>query len=96
VKLRFQPLTTEVDALVRFLTSESWDDHGNPNPSAAEIREVFKQGYYTGEDVETFWIVIDSGRKIGLIRIFDFRTPLPCSTSASPVHTGGWESGSRR
>ena len=77
VKLRFQPLTTEVDALVRFLTSESWDYHGNPNPSAAEIREVFKQGYYTGEDVETFWIVIDSGRKIGLIRIFDLQDPTP-------------------
>ena len=75
MKLRFQPLTTEVDALIRFLTSESWDDHGNQSfvprksgkPSARVLHRRRRQNLL---------IVIDSGRKVGLIRIFDLQTPL--------------------
>lgn len=30
-----------MESLIRFLTSESWNYHGNPDPSAEEIREAF-------------------------------------------------------
>jgi len=75
----FDPATDE-EALVEFLSSQTWPYHGNPNPSAESVREGLASGRYTDEEQRTFWIVEGEGAsaaKLGLVRVFDLGDPTP-------------------
>lgn len=77
MNLQFQKFQGEVDHLVSFLTSQSWDYHSDPRPGADQIRQLAKKGYYHSRESITFRIQSDSGEKIGLLRIFDVEDSTP-------------------
>jgi RimJ/RimL family protein N-acetyltransferase len=71
VVLVFKELTIEmIDELVKFLTTETWPFHGQPNPTEDSIRNSFQNGFYSDNGNHSFWI-ISNDEKIGLIRLFD-------------------------
>ena len=43
MNLQFQKFQGEVDHLVSFLTSQSWDYHSDPRPGADQIRQLAKK-----------------------------------------------------
>lgn len=77
MNLQFQKFRGEVDHLVRFLTSQSWDYHSVPKPGADQIRKLAEKGYYHSRKNITFWIQSDSGEKMGLFRIYDVEDSTP-------------------
>ncbi|SFJ78764.1 GNAT family N-acetyltransferase [Thermoflavimicrobium dichotomicum] len=74
--ISFQAFTSEVDELIHFLTSETWEYHGQSNLSAQEIMTAYQNEKYTGDGNQTFWILFGE-KKAGLIRIFDLHDPTP-------------------
>lgn len=77
LRVDFEEFTEDIDALVDFLTSDTWAFHGEPNPSPDKIRENFKNQVYTGDDCKTFWIIADHTHKAGMIRIYDLQDGTP-------------------
>jgi len=77
MRIKFQQLAeSDFRDLLSFLTSDTWPFHGGARPEPGKIRELFKNGYYLGDDAQTFWILLD-GEKVGLIRIFDLQDNCP-------------------
>lgn len=64
----------QIEELVHFLTTESWPFHGQVNPSEESVRSSFQKGFYNKGSNQTFWM-IESGEKIGIIRLFDLEDP---------------------
>lgn len=77
MKLFFEEFSDDVNTLVEFLTSDSWDFLGEPNPSPEKIRENYKNQVYTGINNKTFWIISDQKVKVGMIRVFDLQDSTP-------------------
>lgn len=69
-------LSSEINNLIDFLTSDTWPFHGNVRTSPEKIRKSFEEGFYTGEGIETFWIMSDELRA-GMIRLFDLEDMTP-------------------
>jgi RimJ/RimL family protein N-acetyltransferase len=67
----------EIDTLVEFLTSNTWEFFGDPNPSAEKIRKDYINKIYNGESSKTFWITLDHDIKAGIIRIYDLEDSTP-------------------
>jgi RimJ/RimL family protein N-acetyltransferase len=73
--VEFLEIQTEmVEEVVKFLTSETWPFHGQPNPKDKSIRDGFQKGNYTENDKRSFWIM-ENEERIGMIRIFDLDDP---------------------
>ena len=64
-------LPEERNLLIDWLTSEDWPFHVYLRPSAALVSARIEEGYYTGTDHQTFWIIIGSHQRAGLLRLFD-------------------------
>lgn len=77
MELCYKEFKDEVDELVEFLTSESWDFFGTQNPKPESIRKNFKNKVYNGDESKTFWVISDNGTKVGMLRIFDLQDPIP-------------------
>lgn len=75
--LSFMDFEDELEDLVTFLTSNTWEFHGDSNPSAEKIIKNFEEGFYNGEDTKTFWILLNDELKIGVLRIFDLTDSTP-------------------
>jgi len=73
MKIRFEEFKDEIDTLVEFLTSDTWDFFSTPNPKPENIRENYKNQGYTGDDCKTFWVILDQDTKVGMIRIYDLQ-----------------------
>ena len=71
MKIRFEEFINEIDTLVEFLTSETWEFYGTPNLKAERIRASYENQHYTGDDCKTFWVISDDDTKVGMIRIYD-------------------------
>lgn len=71
--MHFEELNDEIDALVDFMTSDTWDFYGTPNPKPERIVSNYKNQYYTGDDCKTFWVISDQDIKVGMIRIYDLQ-----------------------
>ncbi|MFD0620495.1 GNAT family N-acetyltransferase [Paenibacillus sp. GCM10027629] len=74
-ELQFKKFENELDDLVSFMTSNTWDFHANPNPSSERIVKTYDSGYYQ-EDNETYWIEY-LNEKVGLIVIHDIDDTIP-------------------
>lgn len=73
-----QPYNDEAEALIAFLTGETWPYHGVRTLTEANVREQVAQGRYDASDEKrTFWILDDKGTKVGLLRVFDLQDPTP-------------------
>lgn len=77
MKIRFEEFKDEIDTLVEFLTSDTWEFHGTPNPNPERIRASYENQYYTGDDCKTFWVILDHDIKVGMIRIYDLQDSTP-------------------
>ncbi|MDD2717479.1 MAG: GNAT family protein [Candidatus Wallbacteria bacterium] len=66
----------DVEELALWLAGDSWPFHGYSRPDPEKIRQSFAEGYYTGPEVETYWI-LGHQEKLGMIRIFDLEDPTP-------------------
>ena len=42
MKIQFEEFKDEIDTLVNFLTSDTWEFHGVPNPSPEKVRESYE------------------------------------------------------
>jgi len=77
MNIRFQEFKDEIDALVEFLTSDTWEFLGTPNPKPERIRASYENHYYTGDDCKTFWVISDQDIKMGMVRIYEMEDPTP-------------------
>jgi len=77
MEISFEEYSDDIDSLIRFLTSDTWNFHGESNPSEDKIREHNKNQVYTGEDCKTFWVIFNGETKVGMIRIFDLQDSTP-------------------
>jgi RimJ/RimL family protein N-acetyltransferase len=63
--------------LVAFLTSHVWPFHVDPRPDPASVRRRVEEGFYASdESTETYWMV-EAGRRVGLVHLFDLADPTP-------------------
>ncbi len=77
MKIRFEEFIDDIDELIEFLTSDTWEFYGTPNPKPERIRESYKNNYYSGDDCKTFWIILDENTKAGILRIYDLEDDTP-------------------
>ncbi|WBW99228.1 GNAT family N-acetyltransferase [Oceanirhabdus sp. W0125-5] len=77
MKIRFEEFKDEIDTLVEFLTSDTWEFYGTPNPNPDRIRAAYNNKYYTGEGIKTFWIVSDDDKRVGMLRVYDLDDGAP-------------------
>jgi len=73
--LRFKKFNHELDDLILFMTTNTWEFHSNPNPTKEQIVNTYKNGWYEN-DRETFWIEYKN-QKIGMLIIHDFSDTIP-------------------
>lgn len=78
MQVTFQPYTeAEAGALVELITSETWDYFVYTNPTPEVVRDWIAQGWYSGDDSQTWWIVGAGGERVGLIRMHDLLDSTP-------------------
>ena len=77
MKIRFEEFKNEIDTLVEFLTSDTWEFYGTPNPNPDRIRASYDNNYYSGDDCKTFWVILDQDIKAGMVRIHDLEDDTP-------------------
>ena len=73
MQIRFEDFKDEIDILIEFLTSDTWEFHGTPNPKPEGIRKGYENQLYTGDDCKTFWVISDQDVRVGTIRIYDLQ-----------------------
>lgn len=59
------------DRLVAFLTSEEWPFHVNSRLSQDKVLEMIGEGIFDGSNHKSFWILDETKKEIGFIRLFD-------------------------
>jgi RimJ/RimL family protein N-acetyltransferase len=75
--INFTPfLPSEINILIDFIISDNWPFHGYPKITPEQIKKNFEEGFYTGDGIETFWIIAD-GEKAGMIRLYDLEDLTP-------------------
>lgn len=76
MKISFEEFKNDVDTLVEFLTSDTWEFYGTPNPKPERIRANYDE-LYMGEGCKSFWVVLDQNIKVGIIRIYELEDDTP-------------------
>ena len=71
MKVHFVEFSNEIDELIEFLTSDTWEFYGTPHPKAERIRVSYENHYYSSDDCKTFWVISEEGIKVGMFRIYD-------------------------
>lgn len=71
MKIHFEEFKDEVDTLIDFLTSDTWEFYGVPHLKPENIKANYENQYYTGGNCRTFWVISDENVKVGNIRIYD-------------------------
>ncbi|MRN52656.1 GNAT family N-acetyltransferase [Paenibacillus monticola] len=77
MELCYEEFKDDIEPLVEFLTSDTWDFLGESNPSPEKIRENYKNQVYTGNNNKTFWVISDQRIKVGMVRIYDLQDSTP-------------------
>lgn len=77
MNVRFEEFIDDIDTLIEFLTSDTWEFYGIPNPRPEKIRNSYENNAYTGGDCRTFWVISDEDIKVGMVRIFDLENGDP-------------------
>lgn len=73
MKMSFESvsLPADKDRLITFLVSEEWPFHVNSRLGRDKVLEMIGEGIFDGSNHESFWILGESQKEIGFIRIFD-------------------------
>lgn len=77
MNIHFKEFKDEIDTLVNFLTSDTWEFHGTPNPNPERIKASYENNYYNNGDSKTFWILLDDDIIAGMIRVYDLEDGAP-------------------
>ena len=77
MNLHFEEFKNEIDLLINFLTSDTWEFYGTPNPNPDRIRLSYENNYYSSDDIKTFWILLDDNIRVGMLRIYDLQDDTP-------------------
>ncbi|MFE5722834.1 hypothetical protein [Streptomyces erythrochromogenes] len=86
---RFDPSeASEADALVAFLTADTWPFHGAAVVGADQARRWIAGGRFDGDDTRTFWIT-DATTPSGSSASWTSATARPSSTCGFAPVTGG-------
>ncbi|MFD5617219.1 GNAT family N-acetyltransferase [Streptomyces yangpuensis] len=67
---------SEADALIAFLTADTWPFHGAAVVDADQVRSRLADGRFDGDDTRTFWIT-DGDDVLGLVRLMDLGDGTP-------------------
>lgn len=71
------PTGADREALISFMTSQSFPFHVRTDPTAAQIAEAIDDGAYADEDHASFWIDSDADGRIGFFRLEDLSDDAP-------------------
>ena len=67
----------EQEQLIHFMTTNSWPYHGNSHPGRHLIEKAIEEGGYESDEVKTFWVEIENGDKVGIVKIYDLADEIP-------------------
>lgn len=77
MKVESNPIDAHsVDLLVEFLTREEWPFHGRAWVDESWVRERAKEGFFYGDDTQSFWILLE-GERLGFAKVFDLSDTTP-------------------
>ncbi|WP_374010558.1 GNAT family N-acetyltransferase [Leifsonia sp. LS-T14] len=65
------------DALVAFLTGNTFPFHVVARPTADQVETAIEAGSYGDDDHASFWISAEAGERVGLLRLHDLADPTP-------------------
>lgn len=73
MKTSFVPikLPQEKELLVSFLTTETWPFHVNNQLTSDKVVKMLDDGLFDGKNHESFWILDETKKEVGFIRLFD-------------------------
>lgn len=71
------PTGADREALISFMTSQSFPFHVRTDPTAAQIAAAIDDGAYADEDHASFWIDSDEHGRIGFFRLEDLSDGAP-------------------
>jgi len=77
MKIRFEEFKDEIEDLIEFMTSDTWEFHATPNSNPDRIRAAYDNKYYTGEGIKTFWVISDDDKRVGIMRVYDLEDGAP-------------------
>ena len=66
----YQPADAEM--LIHWLTSDTWPYDPEPQLDPERVRRSLEAGKYSASDQKTFWIQLESGERVGLLRFNRF------------------------
>ncbi|RSS54605.1 GNAT family N-acetyltransferase [Streptomyces sp. WAC06614] len=66
----------EGEALVDFLSGDTWPFHGSRTVDPEQVRRGLADGVYEGEESRTFWVLVGDD-VVGLVRLMDLGDPTP-------------------
>lgn len=75
--LHFEEFIDDIDGLITFLTSDTWPYHLAANPESDKLRKSYENGFFTGEDSKTFFVLSETNEQVGLVRLFDLGDDIP-------------------
>jgi RimJ/RimL family protein N-acetyltransferase len=62
---------TESELLAKLLSSQAWPFHVRAVVSFDEAMKAIKEGHFSGEENQTFWIVNNESEKMGVLKLFE-------------------------
>lgn len=74
---RLDPTAADRDALVAFLTENTFPFHMRPTLTRAEADQSVDAGAYRDEEHDSLWIVHEELGRIGFVRLEDLTDPTP-------------------
>lgn len=67
----------EQEQLIHFMTTNTWPFHGQEKSDRELIEKTIREGGYESDEVKTFWLVNDTGEKVGIAKIHDLQDDVP-------------------
>lgn len=64
-------LPIDKERLIKFLTNETWPFHVNNQLTPEKVIKMIDDGIFDGDNHKSFWILDETQKEIGFIRLFD-------------------------
>ena len=78
MNLSFKPFSCDEEAILNnWINSESWPFHAPREPNDESHQKTQEGNYYFNDDRQTFWIIMDDKKRVGLIILTDLRDDTP-------------------
>lgn len=67
----------EREALVEFMTGNTFPFHGIASPTRQDVTQAIDGGRYRSEENDSYWVLDDRGRRVGFLRFEDLSDDTP-------------------